>query len=65
MEKLKTYLRAKKITQSKFAELMVVSQPTVSDWIAGKSLPSLEKAIKIERLTKGAVKANSWPIGVE
>lgn len=42
MERLKQYLAARKTSQTDFARLMNVSQPTVWGWLSGDSLPSAE-----------------------
>lgn len=39
------------ITQADFAKSIGVSQPTVSDWIGGRMLPSVETLIVIARVT--------------
>lgn len=49
MERLKQYLSQSDITQSRFAEMLGVKQPTVWGWLNG-SLPSAEmlKAISLK-----------------
>ncbi len=60
MTNLAQYLKKKKLRQYQFAELVGVKQSFVSRLKAGHVMPSLELAVKIERATKGAVKAVSW-----
>lgn len=47
-------------TRSQFAEELGVGRPYLSMLESGKKRPSLELAIRIERLTGGAVPASSW-----
>lgn len=51
MERLREHLVEKEITQADFARRMGVSQPTVSDWLNGKSLPSVANLREISRET--------------
>lgn len=51
MESLKTYLERKEISQAQFAQLVGVTQPTVSDWINGRMLPSTDRLVEISRVT--------------
>jgi transcriptional regulator with XRE-family HTH domain len=51
MEPLKTYLERKEISQAQFAQLVGVTQPTVSDWINGRMLPSTDRLVEISRVT--------------
>lgn len=60
MTKLDQYLSDQRIRQADFARLLEVRQATVSRLAAGQQLPSLRLAIRIERVTGGAVPANSW-----
>jgi transcriptional regulator with XRE-family HTH domain len=43
MEKLRAWLTASDITQLEFAREMGVSQPTVSDWLTGRTSPTAAK----------------------
>ncbi len=58
--KLADYLSANGISQSKFAELIGITQPTVSDLCAGKHSPRMETAERIMRATRGQVTANDF-----
>lgn len=51
MEPLKTYLERNEISQAQFAQLVGVTQPTVSDWINGRMLPSTDRLVEISRVT--------------
>jgi len=57
---LKNYLFAKGITQSAFAERVGVTKYYMCRLINGKLKPGKLLAEKIENLTKGEVKINSW-----
>ena len=61
MMTLKEYLALNKITQAEFAEAIGVKQATVSRLAEGKLGPKPITAIEIERQTRGAVPALSWP----
>lgn len=52
MERLKRFLAKQNLTQMQFAEMMGVSQATVSDWLSGETNPSIENLRKISALTK-------------
>lgn len=39
------------MTQSELAEQMGVSQPTVWEWVHGESIPTVERLIKISKIT--------------
>lgn len=60
MTDLAKYLDRAKIRQADFAAEIGVTQATVSRLAKGVSIPSLELAVRIERLTGGAVTAVSW-----
>jgi transcriptional regulator with XRE-family HTH domain len=60
MQKLITYLREKQITQSSFAGRIGITQAALSRMLSGQIAPSLETAVKIQRETDGAVKADEW-----
>lgn len=51
MRRLKQFLLDSKMTQSELAEQMGVSQPTVWEWVHGDSLPTVERLIKISKIT--------------
>jgi transcriptional regulator with XRE-family HTH domain len=52
MERLRRFLEKQKLTQMEFAEMMGVSQATVSDWLRGASHPKIGKLRKMSTLTK-------------
>ena len=52
---LRSYLKANGITQAAFAQMADLNQATVSKLCAGQVNASLPTALKIERLTGGAV----------
>lgn len=60
MNILRKFRSDKKVRQSDMAEALGVSQGTISKIECGDALPSLELAVAIERVTKGAVSASSW-----
>lgn len=60
MTKLFTYLKANRITQSEFAKLLNVKQPTVSRLLRSGYTPSLDLALRIEKETGGEVPTASW-----
>jgi DNA-binding transcriptional regulator YdaS (Cro superfamily) len=45
----------KKTTQDEFAKAAGVSQGLISQWLSGTTSITAENAVKIERITKGAV----------
>jgi DNA-binding XRE family transcriptional regulator len=57
---LKTYLESNAIRQVAFAKLCGVTGASISRIISGDQLPSLALALKIERLTAGAVPCSIW-----
>lgn len=58
MLSLATYLKRFKVSGRRFAQEHGVSPSLVSQWLSGETLPSLEKAIELERRTGIAVQ--SW-----
>lgn len=60
MTKLSAYLDSNNIRQEAFATRAGTTQATISKLASGAQLPSLDLAIRIERLTAGAVPASSW-----
>lgn len=66
MNKLATYLKEHSLTQKRFAASVRVKQATISRVMGGQIRPSLELAVKIERVTAGAVPAASWvPVEID
>ena len=59
MNKLKKHLAKTKKSQASFATEMVVRAATVNGWCNG-TIPSIDYAIKIERVTGGAVRVTDW-----
>lgn len=55
MTALRTYLEQNRITQAAFAEKVGLNQATVSKLCAGTVGASLATAVRIEKLTGGAV----------
>lgn len=47
-------------SRTQFASALGIGRPFLSHLESGKKRPSLELAIRIERLTNGAVPAASW-----
>ncbi|WP_340109485.1 helix-turn-helix transcriptional regulator [Pikeienuella sp. HZG-20] len=62
MSTLREYLLTTGTTQAAFADVVGLKQSTVSRLARGATLPSLTVAIAIDRATKGAVAASSWPV---
>lgn len=60
MEQLDAYLREQQTPASEFAKRIGVSDPYLSKIRRGVFRPSLEVAVRIERVTGGAVSASSW-----
>lgn len=60
MENLASYLDTRGISQREFARLLDVDPSIVSRLVHGQMRPGLELAFRIERLTKGRIKAASW-----
>lgn len=64
MEQLILYLAARKRerieTKGEFAKRIGVSQPYLSNLLAGRSYPSLALAFDIEAATDGRVPVSAW-----
>ena len=60
MENLSAYLKQQNLTQTAFAARLHISSSHLSLLLAGKKTPSLALAVRIERVTAGAIKATSW-----
>jgi len=60
MEKLTTHIAQTGATRAKFAEECGISAPYLSQIISGIKRPSLGVALKIERITNGAVPVSVW-----
>lgn len=63
MNELKTYLLAIGGRQQDLADLIGISRPYLSGLLSGKKRPSLDLALRIEDVTRGAVPAASWRKG--
>lgn len=60
MSKLRNYRISIEKTQAELAEMLGLSQSFVSKMESGAQLPPLDLAVRIERMTNGAVPAASW-----
>ena len=54
------YLASKEISQARFAEQIGVSQPTLSRYVNGDSLPSVVVGARIADITQNLVSVNDW-----
>ena len=54
------YLASKEISQARFAEQVGVSQPTLSRYVNGDSLPSVVVGARIADITQNLVSVNDW-----
>ena len=54
------YLANKEISQSRFAKQIGVSQPTLSRYVNGDSLPSVVVGARIAEITQNLVSVNDW-----
>ena len=54
------YLIHKNISQSEFADKIGVSQPTLSRYVNGDTLPSVVIGARIEAATSGEVACGEW-----
>ena len=54
------YLANKEISQARFAEQIGVSQPTLSRYVNGDSLPSVVVGARIADITQNLVSVNDW-----
>ena len=54
------YLANKEISQASFAEQVGVSQPTLSRYVNGDSLPSVVVGARIAEITQNKVSVNDW-----
>jgi transcriptional regulator with XRE-family HTH domain len=60
ISKLKSYMKARGLTQSAFAEAAGVPGPQVSLWLSEARRPSIASALKIESATGGSVVVADW-----
>lgn len=56
MQAIRQYMERRRLTQQGFAALAEVSQSMVSQWMTGERQISAERAVVIERKTRGAIK---------
>ena len=54
------YLASKEISQARFAQQIGVSQPTLSRYVNGDSLPSVVVGARIADITQNLVSVNDW-----
>lgn len=57
---LTEYLDLHAIPQHRFAAAIGASQPAVSKWVSGISIPRRRTMLRIEEATDGAVPPESW-----
>lgn len=60
--KIKEYLEDNGIKQCFLAKKLKVSQAMLSTWLNGRTVPSMQNAWNVEKITKGAVKMADWII---
>ena len=61
----KNFLKEKRWTQAEFGKMVGVDQKTVSFWMNGILKPSLHNAFKVQKITRGKVKAKSFLEGLD
>ena len=59
------YLIQKDVSQTRFAEKIGVSQPTLSRYLVGQTIPSVITAVRIKDATRGEVTPEDWLTVVE
>ena len=57
---LAKWLKVKKITQSKFAQLIGVSDASVSLWLNGSRIPRPKAMLRISKITGGSVRPQEF-----
>lgn len=62
-ELLLAWRKRRKLTQEKAADLVGVRQATWSEYEHGKKIPRTRLALKIAKLTRGAVPVTAWADG--
>ena len=55
------YLFYNNLSQADFAEKCGLSQPTLSRYITGRSIPDVLNAVAIETASNGEVSCRDWP----
>ena len=58
--KLAAWLEQTQTRPAHLAKTLGVAQSTVSRWITGEKVPSMEMARRVAEATDGAVMANDW-----
>ncbi len=57
---LREWLRKNGVSANEFAKNLNIAQPTLSRWMSGKALPTVDHAVAIEAATGGAVSCVTW-----
>ena len=57
---LREWLRKNGVSANEFAKNLNIAQPTLSRWMSGKALPTVDHAVAIEAATGGAVSCGTW-----
>ena len=57
---LKEWLSANGMSHRRFARELGTSQQNVSSWVGGRSLPRVQFAVQIEKMTEGQVPVVVW-----
>ena len=60
MTELGHFLRGRGISQKDFSAQLGVDQSVMSRFVNGQARPGLDLAVKIERVTGGAVPVETW-----
>lgn len=60
MKKLNSYMKRNKITIRRLSERLGVADATVFHWVHGTTKPGVVLAIRLEKLTRGAVSVYDW-----
>lgn len=62
---LKKWRTDNDLSQDQAADLLDMSQSSLSDYESGESTPRIAQIIRIATITKGAVPAESWVVGAK
>ena len=60
MKKLLKWLKANEVSNKKLASMIECSEANVSRLTRGQFLPGVRLAVRIERVTMGAVRCQDW-----
>ena len=60
VERLKLWMRQHNIPQSSLAKKVGISQPTLSRYLKGDLMPTIDVVKKIETVTNGFMRASDW-----